>query len=115
MQSGARSRLMRGKFKVFLGYAAGTGKTYRMLEEGQKLKEQGVDVVVGYFEEHGRKDTIAKAESLETIPRKSIEYRGAQFAEMDADAILRRKPQVCLIDELAHTNVPGSSRGKRWE
>src|SRR5437016_4603469 len=106
---------MRGKLKVFLGYAAGTGKTYRMLEEGQKLKEQGVDVVIGYFEQHGRKDTIAKAEDLETIRRKGLGYRGSYFEEMDIEAILRRKPQVCLIDELAHTNVPGSARGKRWE
>src|SRR5215813_7561329 len=106
---------MRGKFKVYLGYAAGTGKTYRMLEDGQKLKEQGVDVVIGYFEQHGRKDTIAKAEGLEAIPRKHMEYRGTLFEEMDTDAILRRKPQVCLVDELAHTNVPGSPLGKRWE
>jgi two-component system sensor histidine kinase KdpD len=106
---------MRGKFKVFLGYAAGTGKTYRMLEEGQKLKEQSVDVVIGYFEQHGRKDTIAKAEGLEVVPRKSMEYRGTRFEEMDTDAILRRKPQVCLVDELAHTNVPGSPLSKRWE
>jgi two-component system sensor histidine kinase KdpD len=106
---------MRGKFKVFLGYAAGTGKTYRMLEEGQKLKEQGVDVVIGYFEQHGRKDTIAKAEGLEVIPRKHMEYRGTEFEEMDADAILRRKPQLCLVDELAHSNVPGSPFNKRWE
>src|SRR5215831_16681946 len=91
---------MRGKLKLFLGYAAGTGKTYRMLEEGQKLKEQGVDVVIGYFEQHGRRDTIAKAEGLEVVPRKSMEYRGTRFEEMDTDAILRRKPKVCLIDEL---------------
>jgi two-component system sensor histidine kinase KdpD len=106
---------MRGKLKLFLGYAAGTGKTYRMLEEGQKLKEQGVDVVIGYFEQHARKDTIAKAEGLEFIPRKTMEYRGTKFEEMDTDAILRRNPQVCLVDELAHTNVPGSPRSKRWE
>ena len=77
---------MRGKLKVFLGYAAGTGKTYRMLEEGQKLKEQGVDVVIGYFEQHGRKDTIAKAEGLETIRRKGLGYRGSHFEEMDTEA-----------------------------
>lgn len=106
---------MRGKFKVFLGYAAGTGKTYRMLEEGQKLKEQGVDVVIAYFEQHGRKDTIAKAEGLETVPRKVMEYRGSVFEEMDTEAVIQRKPEVCFVDELAHTNVPGSARGKRWE
>jgi two-component system sensor histidine kinase KdpD len=86
-----------------------------MLEEGQKLKEQAVDVVIGYFEQHGRKDTIAKAEGLEFVPRKTMEYRGTKFEEMDSDAILRRNPQVCLVDELAHTNVPGSPRSKRWE
>lgn len=106
---------MRGKFKIFLGYAAGTGKTYRMLEEGQKLKDEGIDVVVGYFERHGRKDTIARAEGLEMIPRKQMEYRGSRFEEMDTDAILRRKPKVCLVDELAHSNVPGCPRSKRWE
>lgn len=106
---------MRGKFKIFLGYAAGTGKTYRMLEEGQKLESEGVDVTIGYFEPHGRKDTIAKTEGLETIPLKSMEYRGHRFDEMDADAILRRRPQTCLVDELAHSNVPGSARAKRWE
>jgi len=106
---------MRGKLKIYLGYAAGTGKTYRMLEDGQKLREQNIDVVIGYFEQHGRKDTIAKAQGLETIPRKIMEYRSCQFEEMDSDAILRRHPQVCLVDELAHTNVPGSPRSKRWE
>src|SRR5438270_6714693 len=106
---------MRGKLKVFLGYAAGTGKTYRMLEEGQKLREEGVDVVIGYFEQHARKDTIAKAAGLEVIPRRKMEYRGTIFEEMDTDAILHRKPQVCLVDELAHSNVPGSALSKRWE
>ncbi len=106
---------MRGKLKVFLGYAAGTGKTYRMLEEGQKLREDGVDVVIGYFEQHARKDTIAKAVGLEVIPRRPMEYRGTIFEEMDTDAILRREPQVCLVDELAHSNVPGSALNKRWE
>ena len=98
-----------------LGFAAGVGKTYRMLEEGQKLKEQGVDIVVGYFEPHGRKDTISKAEGLPTVPRRKIEYRGIFFEEMDTTAILKRKPAICLVDELAHTNVPGSERAKRWE
>jgi two-component system sensor histidine kinase KdpD len=106
---------MKGKFKIFLGYAAGTGKTYRMLEDGQKLRQQGVDVVIGYFERHGRKDTIAKAEGLELVPRRIMKYRGSRFEEMDTDAILQRQPQVCLVDELAHTNVPGSARSKRWE
>jgi two-component system, OmpR family, sensor histidine kinase KdpD len=105
----------RGKLKVFMGYAAGVGKTYQMLEQGQRLKEQGVDVVVGYFEPHGRKDTIAKTEGLEIIPRRILDYRGAAFEEMDTDAILARAPQVALVDEFPHTNVPGSRRAKRWE
>jgi two-component system sensor histidine kinase KdpD len=105
----------RGKLKIFLGYAAGVGKTYQMLDEAQKLKAEGVDVVLGYFEPHGRKDTIAKAEGLEVIRRRKVEYRGAVFGETDVDAILRRRPQVCVIDEFAHTNIPGSERGKRWE
>ena len=105
----------RGAFKVFLGYAAGSGKTYQMLEEAQELKRRGVDVVIGYFEPHGRKDTIAKTEGLETIPRRQVEYRGTIFEEMDTDAILRRMPQVCLVDEFPHSNVPGCGRAKRWE
>ena len=86
-----------------------------MLDEAQKLKNEGVDVVVGYFEPHGRKDTITKAEGLEFVPRRKVEYRGAEFGETDVEAILRRRPQVCLIDEFAHTNIPGSQRAKRWE
>lgn len=104
-----------GRLKVFLSYAAGAGKTYRMLDEAQQLRQQGVDVVVGYFEPHKRKDTIAKTEGLEFVPRRKVEYRGASFEEMDTEAILLRSPVVCLVDEFAHTNVPGSSRTKRWE
>jgi two-component system, OmpR family, sensor histidine kinase KdpD len=104
-----------GKLKIFLGYAAGVGKTYQMLEEAQSLKAKGVDIVIGYFEPHGRKDTIAKAEGLETVPRKRIQYRGSVFEEMDPDAIVARHPQVAVIDEFPHTNVPGSPRVKRWE
>jgi len=105
----------RGRLKVFLGYAAGVGKTYQMLDEAQELHRKGIDVVVGYFEPHGRQDTIAKTAGLESIPRKKIAYRGSEFEEMDVDAILHRKPAVCLVDEFAHTNVPGSPRLKRWE
>jgi two-component system, OmpR family, sensor histidine kinase KdpD len=105
----------RGKLKIFMGYAAGVGKTYKMLEEAQSLKADGVDVVVGYFEPHARKDTIAKTEGLELTPRRKIEYRGTAFEEMDTEAILARKPQVCAVDEFPHTNVPGSERAKRWE
>src|SRR5881296_3779768 len=109
------SSARRGRLKVFLSYAAGAGKTYRMLEEAQELKKQGADIVVGYFEPHGRKDTIEKVEGLEIIPRRIMEYRGVTVEEMDAEAILRRSPKICVVDELPHTNVPGSERAKRWE
>jgi len=105
----------RGRLKVFLSYAAGAGKTYRMLEESQELKSSGADIVIGYFEPHGRKDTIEKTQGLEIIPRRTIEYRDATFEEMDTEAILRRAPQICAVDEFPHTNVPGSERAKRWE
>jgi len=105
----------RGRLKVFLGYAAGVGKTYRMLSEARELKEHGVDVVIGYFEPHGRQETIALSEGLETVPRKALDYRGARFEEMDTEAILRRHPEVAIVDEFPHTNVPGSARLKRWE
>jgi two-component system, OmpR family, sensor histidine kinase KdpD len=114
-QSDAGPAPPKGRLKVFLGYAAGVGKTYQMLDEAQELRRKGVDVVVGYFEPHGRQDTIAKTAGLEFIPRRKIEYRGSVFEEVDVDAILRRKPAVCLVDEFAHTNVPGSPRLKRWE
>jgi len=104
-----------GRLKVFLSYAAGAGKTYRMMEEAQELKKRGADIVVGYFEPHGRKDTIEKTEDLEIVPRRKIEYRGCGFEEMDTEAILRRAPQICAVDEFPHTNVPGSERAKRWE
>jgi two-component system sensor histidine kinase KdpD len=105
----------RGKLKLYIGYAAGVGKTYRMLEDAHALKMQGIDVVIGYFEPHGRQATIEKTAGLETVPRAKIQYRGSVFEEMDADAILARCPQLCLVDEYAHTNVPGSPRTKRWE
>jgi len=106
---------IRGKLKIYLGYAAGVGKTYQMLQEAQELRREGIDVVIGYFEPHGRAETIAKTGGLELVPRRQILYRGTAFEEMDTDAILRRKPHICLVDELAHTNVPGSERAKRWE
>ena len=104
-----------GKLKIYLGYAAGVGKTYQMLEEAQEMKRQGQDVVIGYFEPHGRSDTIARTEGLEIIPRRKVDYRGTIFEEMDTDAILRRRPQVCVVDEFPHSNVPGSERAKRWQ
>jgi two-component system sensor histidine kinase KdpD len=105
----------RGRLKVFLGYAAGVGKTYQMLSEAHDLARAGVDVVVGYFEPHARPDTIALSEGLETVPRASLGHKGTRFEEMDTDAILRRHPQVAIVDEFPHTNVPGSPRTKRWE
>jgi two-component system sensor histidine kinase KdpD len=104
-----------GKLRIYLGYAAGVGKTYQMLEEAHEMKRQGKDVVIGYFEPHGRKDTIARTEGLEIIPRRTIDYRGTIFEEMDTEAILRRAPEVCVVDEFPHTNVPGSERLKRWQ
>jgi two-component system sensor histidine kinase KdpD len=109
------SESTRGKLKIFMGYAAGVGKTYKMLEEAQALRKHGTDIVVGYFEPHGRQETIARAEGLEFVPRKQIDYRGTIFEEMDTDAILARHPQICAVDEFPHTNIPGSPRTKRWE
>jgi two-component system sensor histidine kinase KdpD len=105
-----------GHFRVYLGAAAGVGKTYDMLNEGRRRLERGTDVVVGFVETHGRPLTAALLEGFEVVPRKVVEYRGARFEEMDLDAVLARKPKVALVDELAHTNVPGSGRhAKRWE
>ncbi|HEV3196264.1 MAG TPA: histidine kinase [Bryobacteraceae bacterium] len=111
----SQSQTGKGRLKIYLGYAAGVGKTYRMLEEAQALRQKGVDIVIAYFEPHGRKETIAKTEGLETIPRRIITYAGTPFEEMDTDAVLRRKPAVAVVDEFAHTNVPGSERLKRWQ
>lgn len=105
----------RGKLKIFLGYAAGVGKTFKMLQEAQERHRHGADVVVGYFEPHGRADTIAQLQGLECVSRRIIEYRGTKFEEMDVDAILARHPQVAVVDEFPHTNVPGCQRTKRWE
>ncbi|MEH2126984.1 universal stress protein [Nostoc sp.] len=105
----------RGKHKIFIGMAPGVGKTYRMLEEGHAFKQEGIDVVVGLLETHGRKETAEKAEGLEIIPRKQYPRGELTLMDMDTDAILKRSPQLVLIDELAHTNVPGSAREKRYE
>src|SRR5215831_18545971 len=106
---------LRGRLKIFMGYAAGVGKTYQMLEDAQQLKSKGRDVVIGYFEPHSRQETIAKSQGLDIVPRKAIIYRQASFEEMDTDAILARRPEVAVVDEFPHTNVPGSVRAKRWE
>ncbi len=107
--------MARGNYKIFLGMAAGVGKTYRMLQEGQAVAEAGRDVAIGYLEPHGRAETTAQAEGLETVPRRAVMYRGNTLVEMDLGAILRRAPELCLIDELAHTNVPGLEHEKRYE
>src|SRR5438128_4582214 len=105
----------RGRLKVYLGFAAGVGKTYEMLQEGQRLKRQGVDVVIGFVETHGRTETMAQLGDLEQVPRRRIEYRGVVLEEMDLDALLARQPTVALVDELAHTNAPGSRHAKRYQ
>jgi len=104
-----------GRFKVFLGYAPGVGKTFSMLSEGIRRRSRGEDVVIGIVETHGRSGTAELAAKLEQIPRREIDYRGTLFTEMDVDAILARMPQVALIDELAHTNIEGSRFNKRYE
>lgn len=105
----------RGIFKLFLGYAPGVGKTYSMLSEALRRRSRGEDVVIGIVETHGRKGIEELATQMEAVPRKKIEYKGTVFEEMDVDAILARKPQVVLVDELAHTNIPGSRHRKRYE
>jgi two-component system sensor histidine kinase KdpD len=105
----------RGRHKVFLGMAAGVGKTYRMLQEGQAEAIAGRDVVIGYLEPHGRLETLEQAAGLEVVPRRRMEYRDTELEEMDLDGVLRRDPALCLIDELAHTNAPGTEHPKRYE
>src|SRR5271166_2747176 len=105
-----------GHFRIYLGAAAGVGKTYAMLNEGQRRRARGTDVVIGFVEGHGRARTEALIDGLEVIPRKVVDYRGSRLEEMDLDAVLRRHPELALVDELAHTNVPGSGKNaKRWE
>ncbi len=105
-----------GHFRIYLGAAAGVGKTYAMLNEGQRRHQRGTDVVVGFVESHGRPITAAAVDGLEVVPRKVVHYRGSVFEEMDLDAVLARQPKLALVDELAHTNVPGSGRHeKRWQ
>jgi two-component system, OmpR family, sensor histidine kinase KdpD len=105
----------RGQLRIYLGSAAGVGKTFAMLGEGHRRAERGTDVVVGFVETHGRPHTAAQIDGLETIPRTRMAYRGASFEEMDIDAVLARRPEVALVDEFAHTNVPGSRNEKRWQ
>jgi two-component system sensor histidine kinase KdpD len=105
----------RGRLKIYLGFAAGVGKTYEMLQEGHRLKRQGVDVVIGIVETHGRADTADQIGDLEQVPRRKVEYRGVVVEEMDLDAVLSRRPSIALVDELAHTNAPGSRYAKRYQ
>ena len=105
----------RGSFKIYIGLAAGVGKTYRMLQDAKQLIVRGVDVVIGYAETHGREDTEALLQGLPVISRKQIYYRGKELEEMDLDAILLRRPEVVVVDELAHTNAPGSIHAKRYQ
>jgi two-component system sensor histidine kinase KdpD len=109
------ARTRRGRLKVFLGMCPGVGKTYAMLEAARTELKNGRDVVVGYVETHGRKETDALAEGLPGVPRKRVDYRGMELTEMDLDAILVRRPQLVLVDELAHSNAPGSRHPKRWQ
>src|SRR3954452_21135723 len=108
-------REARGRHKVFLGMAAGVGKTYRMLQEARAEAESGRDVVIGYLEPHRRRATAAQAAGLEVVPRRSVTYKEVELDELDVPAVLHRKPELCLLDELAHTNAPGLEHGKRFE
>jgi two-component system sensor histidine kinase KdpD len=105
----------RGRLKLYIGFAAGVGKTYRMLEEAHALGRRGVDIVVGFVETHGRAETAVLVDGLEVVPRRKVEYRGVDVEEMSLDNILERKPAVAIVDELAHTNVPGSRNRKRYQ
>jgi two-component system sensor histidine kinase KdpD len=107
--------VVRGKLRVYLGAAPGVGKTYAMLDEGHRRAERGTDVVIAFMEDYGRNLTRKAADGLESVPRRTMDYRGCTFTEMDLDAVLARHPQVALVDELAHTNIPGSRHKKRWQ
>ena len=105
----------KGRLKIYVGAAAGVGKTWRMLEEAHELRDKGVDVVLGFIETHGRADTMARLGNLEVVPRRKLDYRGVAMEEMDVDAVLARRPDVAVVDELAHTNVAGSKHEKRYQ
>ena len=114
-KGGSGGRPGRGHLRIYLGSAAGVGKSYAMLGEGHRRAERGADVVVAFAEAHGRRLTAGLVDGLEMIPRRVMEYRGATFEEMDLDAVLARRPEIALVDEFAHTNVPGSRNEKRWQ
>lgn len=112
---GSAGHRHRGTLRIYLGAAPGVGKTYAMLREAHRLREEGRDVAIGFVETHGRAETAAQLADLEVIPRRTIDYRGVRIEEMDTEAILARRPAIALVDELAHTNAPGSPRAKRWQ
>src|SRR6478672_11419664 len=114
LEAARREESRAGRLKIFVGAAPGVGKTYEMLQQARARKQDGYDIVVGVVETHGRKETQALLEGLEIIPRKRLEYRGQWLEEMDLDAVLARHPQIVLVDELAHTNAPGSRHPKRY-
>ncbi|MBV2227414.1 MAG: sensor protein KdpD [Sphingobacterium mizutaii] len=105
----------RGKFKIYLGMCAGVGKTYRMLQESHNLLRNGIDVQIGYIETHNREETVAQLAGLPLLPRKKIYYKGNELEDLDVDLVLQKHPEVVVVDELAHTNVPGSKNEKRWQ
>src|SRR5262245_26791719 len=114
LEAARREESRTGKLRIFVGAAPGVGKTYTMLETAHARKKDGYDIVVGIVETHGRKETEAMVEGLEVIPRRRVEYKGQWLEEMDLDAIIARRPQIVLVDELAHTNAPGSRHPKRY-
>ena len=105
----------RGKLKIYLGYAAGVGKTYQMLEDAHELKTSGVDVVLAFLEPQGRSDLLERSKEFETLPLLRVACRGSFIEELDIAGILQRRPKVCIVDDLAHTNAPGSERPRRWQ
>jgi two-component system sensor histidine kinase KdpD len=106
---------VRGRYRILLGMAAGVGKTYRMLQEGQQAEVDGREVVIGYLEPHDRPETVAQADGLEVVPRLRAQHGGLELNEMDVDAVVRRAPELALVDELAHTNAPGTRNEKRYQ
>src|SRR5215467_1151732 len=110
-----QSKLVRGRYRILLGMAAGVGKTYRMLQEGRQAQSEGRDVVIGYLEPHDRPETAVLAEGIEVVPRLRAEHSGLELEEMDVDAVIRRAPELALVDELAHTNAPSMRNEKRWQ
>src|SRR6187402_1127756 len=105
----------RGKFKIYIGMSAGVGKTYRMLQEAQTLLKKGIDIKIGYIETHNRTETHALLEGLPVIERRKVFYKGKQLEEMDVTAVINARPEIVIVDELAHTNAEGSKNGKRWQ